>query len=313
MSKKSIAVVGAGISGLTAARACAARGHVVTVFDKGRHPGGRVSTRRVADAGLAFDHGAPFFEVRSDVFLKQVRDWQGEGVVAEWQPGLYVGTPRMSALCESLGRSLKVQCSTTVVSVTPTPAGTFRLVAQESGTLGDFDAVVVTVPAPQAAALVSSSPELEAACRQAVMAPVWVAMVAFEASLGIPMPVRRFEAGHALSLAVCDSAKPLRSGPESWVLHAEDAFTRQHLEESAEWVADALVRQFLAAVGSDASPRVVYQKAHRWRYALAQAPFPKAPCLFDASQGLILAGDWLGGGNIEGAYLSGKAASGLFS
>ena len=88
MSKKSIAVVGAGIAGLTAARACAAKGHVVTVFDKGRHPGGRVSTRRVPDAALEFDHGAPFFEARSEVFQRQVHDWQGEGVVAEWSPGL---------------------------------------------------------------------------------------------------------------------------------------------------------------------------------------------------------------------------------
>ncbi len=54
------AIIGAGIAGLSCATRLASAGHDVRVFDKGRGPGGRMSTRRVALPGgdAAFDHGA---------------------------------------------------------------------------------------------------------------------------------------------------------------------------------------------------------------------------------------------------------------
>ena len=57
-----VAVIGAGMAGLAAARTLAAAGHAVQVFDKGRGIGGRLSTRRT-DYG-AFDHGAQYATVR---------------------------------------------------------------------------------------------------------------------------------------------------------------------------------------------------------------------------------------------------------
>ena len=52
-----MAVVGAGVTGLTAARHLAPSFDVVVV-DKGRGVGGRLATRRIGDA--TFDHGAQF-------------------------------------------------------------------------------------------------------------------------------------------------------------------------------------------------------------------------------------------------------------
>ena len=55
-----VAIVGAGLAGLACADQLVAGGHQVSLFDKGRGPGGRMSTRRMED-GWAFDHGAPWF------------------------------------------------------------------------------------------------------------------------------------------------------------------------------------------------------------------------------------------------------------
>ncbi|MDA3948468.1 MAG: FAD-dependent oxidoreductase [Spirochaeta sp.] len=52
----SIAIIGAGISGLTAARELKRNGCAVTVFERGRGPGGRAARRRADE--WSFDHGA---------------------------------------------------------------------------------------------------------------------------------------------------------------------------------------------------------------------------------------------------------------
>ncbi|MFX9626906.1 FAD-dependent oxidoreductase, partial [Acinetobacter baumannii] len=42
-----IGIIGAGIAGLTCGEALVRAGHSVRLFDKGRGPGGRMSTRRL--------------------------------------------------------------------------------------------------------------------------------------------------------------------------------------------------------------------------------------------------------------------------
>ena len=66
MPNESCIVVGAGISGLLAARELSDAGWRVTVLDKGRGVGGRMATRRTG--GARFDHGAQFFTVRDERF-----------------------------------------------------------------------------------------------------------------------------------------------------------------------------------------------------------------------------------------------------
>lgn len=52
------------------------------VFDKGRAPGGRASTRR--EGGIAFDHGAQYFTARDTAFRAQTDRWIRAGLVARW-------------------------------------------------------------------------------------------------------------------------------------------------------------------------------------------------------------------------------------
>ena len=75
-----IGVIGAGLAGLAAARELQAAGHQVVVFDKGRGPGGRLSSRRAEP--FAFDHGAQYFTARDPEFRHELEGWLEAGVVA---------------------------------------------------------------------------------------------------------------------------------------------------------------------------------------------------------------------------------------
>ena len=63
MKGKNIAIIGAGLSGLIAARELA-KNNDVTIFEKARGVGGRMATRRANNLkfdGFNFDHGTQYF------------------------------------------------------------------------------------------------------------------------------------------------------------------------------------------------------------------------------------------------------------
>ncbi|MDP4994095.1 MAG: FAD-dependent oxidoreductase, partial [Burkholderiaceae bacterium] len=70
-AKKHVAVIGAGMAGIACARTLAQAGWQVSVFEKSRGFGGRMSTRRSQFGD--FDHGTQYFTVRDPRF--EVHGW----------------------------------------------------------------------------------------------------------------------------------------------------------------------------------------------------------------------------------------------
>ena len=114
-----IGIVGAGMAGLSCAQELQRRGHDPVLFDKGRGPGGRMSTRRI-DTPLgeaAFDHGAQYLTARDPAFVAQVERWADAGHVARWPaagPDAWVGTPAMNAPIRAMAQRCDVRWNTRV-------------------------------------------------------------------------------------------------------------------------------------------------------------------------------------------------------
>ncbi|MGI9291496.1 MAG: FAD-dependent oxidoreductase, partial [Gammaproteobacteria bacterium] len=77
-----IAIIGAGLAGLTLARELK-NSTDITVFEKSAGVGGRMATRSAPP--YAFDHGAQFFIAKSAAFQEEVAKWLEAGVVDLWQ------------------------------------------------------------------------------------------------------------------------------------------------------------------------------------------------------------------------------------
>lgn len=331
----SVGVVGAGLSGLMAARVLQDHGLEVTLFDKGRRPGGRANTRE--HDGHSFDHGAQYFTVRDPVIRRYLDAWVEDGVAAEWRASLvrvaedgsvgeakpgprYVGRPGMIDVAAHLASELSVESGRRIAAVEAgEDAGEdgrrWRLVDENGAVAGRFHRVIVAVPAPQAVPLLKATPGLAQAAGSVDMAPCWAGMFVF------PGPVNpgfdgAFVAGDGLSWIARDASKPGRSSEESWVVHASPAWTRARLELDREEAADELLEAFRtlleesgAPSGGDALPDPLFRRAHRWGYALADGPVDGG-CLWDGDAGIGACGDWCQGGRVEGALLSGIALAG---
>lgn len=311
MARRTIAVVGAGLSGLACARRLAEAGHAVRVFEKSRAVGGRMATRR--EEAAAWDHGAQYFTIGDARFDALVGAARAAGHVAAWTPRwpggeqeqreLWVGVPGISALPRWMAGGLELQLGTPIVAL-DRHGGAWSLLDDAGGQHAGFDAVALAMPAPQVLPLVADHPALAALLAGVVMAPCWTLMVAFERRLEVPLDAD-WSTDAVLPWFARNSAKPRRSGLDAWVLHADAEWSRDHLEAEAATIRDALLQRFAARVAVPL-PGVAVAQTHRWRYARVMMPLGET-CLFDDDAGIGACGDWCIDARVEAAFLSGEA------
>lgn len=314
-----IAVIGAGISGLAAARTLADCGFEVTVFDKGRGPGGRMSTRRT-NTSFRFDHGTQYFTAKDERFRRYVEAWHELGVVKKWDGRIveldggeisphessdrYVGVPGMNAVCKHLAHELNVVTKTRIDQLAD--GARWELVA-DATSLGRFDAVVVAIPPAQAADLLSFSPSLCDQITATSMAPCWAAMFAFRDNIEFPAD-GAFVRNSAISWIARDSSKPSRqTESDCWVVHGSAEWSSERIERESDEIRDQLLAEFLSLVGAE-SVEPLHAVAHRWRFA-NPTRYLKSGFLADNETRLLVCGDWCLGNRVEAAFLSGVSAA----
>lgn len=292
-----VVVIGAGMAGLRAATLRAAAGDTVTVLDKGRRHGGRMATRRVEDA--TFDSGVLDLAAHGPAFAEALASWAVDGGAERTADGRWRGHPTMRALPTMLAErsGAQVRLATTVTAVAVV-GGRWRIDVRDdaaSGTIG-ADALVMTAPAPQALALLSSSTALasDGTLRR-------LEEVTYAASLTVlARPSDRTLAPHALTVPSADrlvSTDLVRvyrddlagaSDVIALTLQGTAAFSAAHLDADRDAAARVLAEQAALLVGTPLD--VVH--VHGWRYAQVTRGVA-LPALRDDTSGapLVLAGD----------------------
>lgn len=308
-----IGIIGAGLAGLTAARTLAESGDTVTLFDKGRRPGGRANTRE--HGNRRFDHGAQYFTIHGDAGRTWLEELQAAGVVGEWHGRLvyidgdgvspasdarrYVAIPGMVDLALLLAEDLDVRMRIRI-ETTHRHEDRWILVDTEGAKHGPFDQIIVAVPAPQAAPLLEAAPAIQARVQAVAMQPCWAAMLAFPHRIDAAFDGAFVRKG-PLTWVARNSSKPGRPDEEAWVLHFGPEWTRNHWDHAREDVVERALAALRALV--DSVPDPDFSRAHRWGYALASEAV--LGILYDPRLGIGVCGDWTVGGRVEGAMTSG--------
>ncbi len=321
-SVPSVAVVGAGLSGAMAARTLADHGLPVTVFEKSRGAGGRMATRRTNFGD--FDHGAQYFTARDERFKRYVASWIEQGVVAGWKgriavydcegeygesssDGRFVGMPGMSSVAKHVVRDLDMRTLTRVKHIRR-QAARFELLDEHEESLGVFDRVIVTAPAPQTTELVRPFDDLASAIQNITLNPCWAVMFQLVDQLPIEWAGAFVNLG-PLRWISRNSSKPDRDhGAENIVVHASPEWSSARVEMGSDQVCSELLAAFWRVLGLEPQP-VVQAESHRWLYSIPAQVAPES-CFSNAEETVFACGDWAGGPRVEGAFLSGCAAAG---
>lgn len=314
-NKQKIAVIGGGLSGLVASDALKAY-FDVTLFEKARGVGGRMSTRR-ADP-YQFDHGAQYFTARSNAFKAFLDPYINSGLVQEWPAKVltlekgkkpykrdwfephYVCTPRMNSLCKNLAEGLDAQFSVEI-SALSRQEGAWILSDKAGNTHGPYHQIIMAVPAPQAYALLPHDFKGREDINTARMTGCYSVMLGFEKlpalNWDIAMPKESL-----IGWMAVNSNKPGRKTAPSILIQTTNEWAEIHIDADMDEMEALIVEEFYALSGVSAS-EVTHKVSHRWRYADTAQP-AGFEYFFDDALKIGVCGDWCIKGRIESAFVS---------
>jgi predicted NAD/FAD-dependent oxidoreductase len=325
-----IGIIGASISGLIAGKRLADAGHDVTVIEKSRTIGGRLSTIELDDCYL--DFGLTHFEANTHTFNNFVDNLESNGVVKEWTDefGLYdgaeiyetdpnsdvkpkfVGINGLQTIAEKLGRWVDIKSEEKAGGLTYIGPDRSKkrswMINLTDISVFECDAVILATPAVEAYGVIQTA-QNKTATRRIIR---HIDEVQYDGTVSLAVTYDhevpewqgvkcenssiRWISNESSKQDVDKAALVIQSTHEFFRKHAQtdDEEAQQLLLEEASNIIDSWVRQSKSTY------------LHRWKYFEARNPIndyfmelemEKAP--------LALIGSYLGGNTLENAFLSG--------
>lgn len=316
---KKVLILGAGLSGLCAARELRRAGHQVVVVDKGRGVGGRMATRRFE--GGNFDHGAQFFTARTDEFRSLLQEWEQRDVAGEWFRGYpspsnekpddhyprFSGQTGMAGIAKFLAQDLDIHLNQEVERLT-FANGSWQALAT-SGEVFSGEELLLTAPVPQSLALLDTADfslpsEVRDTLESLRYEPCFAVLAQLAGPSDIPPPGALYLNGGIISWVADNFQKGISAREGSVTIHSTGSWAGQNFEADESTVIAALLQEASPLLGSD----VVASQVRRWRYSKPENPLDIGSLRISNLQ-LTLAGDIFQGAKVEGAALSGLHAA----
>ena len=332
-----VAIIGAGLAGLTCAQQLQQAGYRVVVVEKSRGVGGRVATRRLHDTRA--DHGLRSLEPQGTLSQQLIEILDKRGIVQAWIDTIdelnstesgdiphphpstltrYVAPAGMTAVAKFLASGLEIWLGQRVNAIAPTAEQSWFLTLESGETL-TAGAVVVAIPAPQALILLeplaqtSIPAEFLDSLRSVEFTPCLSVMAGYpKATDELPLPAWNactLPNDSDLAWIGLDSSKRLDAQIPVFVLQSTAEFAQHYLDAEELKSAGQYLLSRAAQLLLPWLDRPDWFQVHRWRYAFPSRSLNRAYLDAATPSPLVCCGDWCGGNLIESALNSGLAAA----
>ncbi|HMO57509.1 MAG TPA: FAD-dependent oxidoreductase [Roseiflexaceae bacterium] len=334
-----IAIIGAGMAGLAAARELRQRrpDATVTLYEKSRGVGGRVATRR--RDGYIFDHGAQVFRAPDEPMQQLIHtELAADGLFDIGRPvwlfdqagAIVPGDPLLNAepqwaytaginqLAKRLAADAEVRREVRVAALRRV-GDAWRIQTEDGSDVGQADMVLLTAPGPQSAAIVAASDlagdlrlTLAAELERAVYRRCLTLTLAYDQPIDRPFyALLNSDRQHPIAWIGLEHAKGDRRCPAGHSLLiaqlAPQASTERWHVAAPDLAAE--VAEWLSGVLGVDLRRPLWHDRQGWRFALPDAAADAQVLAAGSEAGLFFAGDFLTGqGRVHLAIESGRRA-----
>lgn len=311
---KNVAIIGLGVSSAVLFNLLKNKCKI-TVFEKSRGAGGRVSTRK--QEGFSFDHGAQYFTIRSQEMLNFCKPLIDLGSLVLWSPRYrqfdggsnftqksdkekrYVGYPYMNSFLKNLFDISNVKFNTKIKQLKKN--NKWVLIDQDDNSFSDFDCVVFTAPAPQTALLLPSNVDFYHKVNSIKMNPCFSLMLGFDEFIDMGFDAASFT-NSKLSWLALNSSKPGRVKKNTIVAHSTVEYASLNLLKHHSEIIKELSYEIDQI--TDIKPdKAIFKNLHLWRYSISDLEC-NAKYFYDDKLNVYACGDWCYGNRVEGAFLS---------
>lgn len=324
--KKRIAIIGAGISGLTLAQNLKHHADVV-VYEKARGIGGRMSTRY--GEPFYFDHGTQYFTARAKEFQEFLKPYIENGTIAPWSGKVinleigkkttkrqwfephFVATPNMNSLCKMMAQGLDIRLTVEVAPLAQKKSGIWTLQDKQGTILGDYDWVISTAPPVQTLALFQVALKDHSPLHKARMQGCYSLMIGFNKPWDKQWIAAKVHDNPIKWISI-NSTKPERhKDVTAIVAHSCNSWAEEHIDDEVAEAQKFLLGQFEAVSGIDCRA-ADYISTHRWRYAIIEET-EKSGFYCDFDQGIAATSDWASTSRIEEVWTNAHSLANTIS
>lgn len=305
MNKKPVAIVGAGISGLSLARILADKNMTSFIIEKSKALGGRLATRR--DGESTYDHGAAFYENSSEQSMLWHRRWVESHKSKLWfseNNSQYIcGTQGMTALAKDLAEGLQIFNNEKVLSFGILKNGVN--IFCESGKILHAESLVLTSPLPQSIEILENSNIVYPEALKKIQYSKAVVGLFELASDASAFEFNYIKPQGAIFSISNNQAKGISKNLALSVLMSQE-WSELHFDLQEDRLIE-LVKAELAVLFKQ-KPEIAKAQIKKWRYSQPQSAYSqKFEVLSNAR--VFLAGDAFGGPSVSGAISSAQAVS----
>ncbi|MBN8521793.1 MAG: NAD(P)-binding protein [Alphaproteobacteria bacterium] len=317
-----IAIIGAGLSGLILARSLSHHADV-TVFEKARGVGGRMSTR-YADP-FYFDHGTDKFTARTPAFQNFIKPYLDAGIIQAWQGKVvsfhadgqiskrqwfephYVACPRMNSFCHALAEGIDVKTQIEIAPLSGRSSQGWHLQDKDGQDLGVFNWVISTAPPAQTHRLFQGVSTGSFTFQDVRMEGCYSLMIGFQKPWDKTWIAAKVHEGLIDWISV-NSSKPGRDDRvTSIVAYSTHDWAEKYMDADMGWAQKELIASFeqVTDISCEMADHVT---THRWKYAIAQKSEDQKEHIstpfLDTDLRIAAVSDWASASRIENVWES---------